>query len=142
MLDSFNSLIRAAREQPEPQRLLLVFAQIVIPDDASEEEHRRHQAGQGGGLMPVMYVDKGEEEIADFESLLAEAQQVSKEWGEHMTAFWDLVIVGCMGGRAGRAPTSEDAEQPLKHIVQTIQTGGSLSHLAAFDRDGDPVRFE
>ena len=29
---SFDDLLRAARDQPEPQRLLFVFANAVLPD--------------------------------------------------------------------------------------------------------------
>lgn len=142
MLDSFDALLQAAREEPEPQRFLLVFVKTALPDDADEAQVTRFEAGQGGGLVPVMYVDKGENELADFTGLAAEAQQASKTWGEHMAADWDMVLVGCMAGLGGREPTSADAEEPLKHIVRTIHAGGSLNHLAAFDRRGNPVRFE
>ena len=34
-ISSFDDLIEAARAQPEPQRLLFVFAAVELPDDAS-----------------------------------------------------------------------------------------------------------
>lgn len=142
MLDSFDALLQAAREQPEPQRLLLVFVKAVLPEEADESQSRRFESGQGGGLVPVMYVDKAEDEIHDFAGLLKEAAATSAHWGKHMTESWDMVIVGCLSGLGDRKPTAQDAEEPLKHIIRTLHAGGSLGHLAAFDRQGNPVRFE
>lgn len=142
MLDSFDALVRAAHEEPEPQRFLLVFARTVLPEDSDETQIQRFEAGQGGGLVPVMYVDKDQDELIDFSSLVAEAQQTSEVWGEHMAGDWDKVIVGCLAGRHSQKPTSGEAEEPLKYMVKTIQAGGSLGHLAAFDRQGNPIRFE
>lgn len=141
-LDSFDALLRAAREQPEQQRLLLVFVRTVLPEDADDRETERFESGLGGGLVPVMYVDKGADEIRDFAGLIEESEEASNAWGKHMTEDWDKVLVGCLGGRYGMEPTSEDAREPLKGIIRTIHRGGSLQHLAAFDRQGHPVRFE
>ena len=44
---SFDDLMRAARQQPEPQRLLFVFAGAELPDDSSPEQRRRFAAGAG-----------------------------------------------------------------------------------------------
>lgn len=142
MLDSFNALLQAAHEQQEKQRFLLVFVKTVLPEDADAAQLQRFQAGAGGGLVPVMYADKAADELVDFDALVAESEEVGKAWGKHMTDAWDKVIVGCLSGRNGRSPTPEDAEEPLKHIVRMVQAGGSLGNLIAFDRDGDPVRFE
>lgn len=133
-LDSFEALIQTAREQPEHQRLLLVFAKTVMPDDASEEQKQAFEAGQGGALMPLMYADKGEKEIVDFATL--------EEESRHMNDLWDIMFVGCMPGNNGLEPTSEEAEDPLRQIVETIRSGGSLAHLAAFDRQGNPMSFQ
>ncbi|HLQ85421.1 MAG TPA: hypothetical protein VK110_04645, partial [Salinisphaeraceae bacterium] len=125
LLDSFDGLLQAAREQPEPQRFLLVFVKTVLPEDADETQKQRFESGRGGGLVPVMYVDKGEDELTDFAALVAEARKTSEVWGEHMSGDWDMVVVGCMSGLGGRAPTPEDAEEPLKTMVRMIHTGGS-----------------
>lgn len=132
-IDSFDALLEAARREPEPQRLLMVFVKTVLPEDADEEQSRRFQAGGGGGLIPVMYVDKAEDELSSFADLVEESRQMSEDW--------QMVLVGCISGQGGRAPTAEDAEEPFKLIIRSIHAGGDLSHLAAFDRDGDPVRF-
>lgn len=141
-LDSFDALLQAAREEPERQRLLLVFVKTVLPEDANDTETKRFESGMGGGLVPVMYVDKGEDEVASFAGLVAESEEIGRAWGQQMTEDWDKIIVGCLGGRYGVEPTSEEAKEPLQGIIRTIHRGGSLQHLAAFDRDGYPVRFE
>lgn len=133
-LDSFDALLHAASEQPERQRFLLVFARTVLPEDATGAQAQRFETGQGGGLVPVMCVDKDEAELGGFDALVAEAEQ--------MGANWDMVLVGCMSGRGGEDPAPESVDEALKHIVETIRAGGALSHLAAFDRNGAPVRFE
>jgi len=132
-IDSFDALLEAARREPEPQRLLMVFVKAVLPEDADEEQIHRFEAGDGGGLVPVMYVDKAEDELTSFADLAEESRQMSEDW--------QMVLVACLSGRDGRAPSPDDAEEPLKLIVRSIHAGGDLSHLAAFDRDGDPVRF-
>jgi len=46
-ISSFDDLLRAAREQSEPQRLLFVFANAVLPDNITPEQRARFEAGQG-----------------------------------------------------------------------------------------------
>lgn len=132
-IDSFDTLLEAARAEPEPQRLLMVFVKTVLPDDADEAQRRNYEAGRGGGLVPVMYVDKTEEEMTGFADLVEESRALSDEW--------HIVLVGCLAGRNGRSPSPEDAEEPLKGIIRNIHAGGDLSGLIAFDRDGYPIRF-
>ena len=66
-ITSFDDLLHAARAQPEPQRLLFVFAGVELPDDATPAQRERFAAGQGGALVPMMCVDKRPEEIASFQ---------------------------------------------------------------------------
>ena len=75
----FDHLLRAAAADLEPQRLLFVFATAELPDDATPEQRRRFAAGGGGTLKPVMCVDKGLDDLASFEELVAE----SSEAGPH-----------------------------------------------------------
>jgi hypothetical protein len=65
-ISTFDDLLRAAREQPEPQRLLFVFAGAELPEDSTPEQRRRFAAGAGGALIPLMYVDKTPEELGTF----------------------------------------------------------------------------
>jgi len=90
-------------------------------------------AGQGGALEPIMCVDKTLDELGSFADLVTES--------ESMDLNWQLVMVASLSGRNGIAPTSGEATQPLKNMVQTVQTGGDLSRFLAFNKEGDPIYF-
>src|SRR5699024_7134055 len=112
LLDSFGALLQAAREQPERQRLLLVFVRTVLPEEASGAQTQRFESGLGGGLVPVMGVDKGAHELNGFDSLAAEARQMGESW--------DMVLVACMAGHGSHGPAPEVVEESLTQIVRTI----------------------
>lgn len=131
-ITNFDDLLRAARAQPEPQRLLFVFAGAELPADASAEQRRQFEAGEGGELAPLMCVDKSADELAGFDALVAEAAQAGPPWA--------IVFTAALSGRGGAAPTSTDAEAPLQRMVDAIKAG-RLDGLLPFDRQGDPVHF-
>lgn len=141
-IDSFDALLQAARSQPEGQRFLLVFVRTELPGGSNPEQVKRFEGGRGGSLMPVMYTDKGCGEITSFTALVAEAEGTGKHLGKNLDAHWDMVIVGCLGGYGAREPTALEAQLPLDEMLRTIRRGGSLMHLAAFDRQGEPVYFQ
>jgi len=132
-ISSFEDLLREAREQPEPQRLLFVFAGADLPAESTPEQRARFQAGQGGALVPLMCVDKVPDEIATFESLVEEARQFGQDWA--------IVFVASLPGRNGRAPSSKDAGQPLERMAESIKTG-SFGAFLPFDPHGGIVSFE
>jgi hypothetical protein len=127
---SFDDLLQAARAQPEPQRLLFVFAGAELPPDSTPEQRSRFEEGRGGTLVPLMYVDKTPDEIGAFADLLAESREMQCEWS--------IVFVAAVDGRNGRALTSEEAEVPLLRMIDAIKSG-SLGAFIPFDRDGEPV---
>ena len=88
-ISSFDDLLQAARMQPEPQRLLFVFAAVELPDDATPAQRARFEAGQGGALVPLMCVDKTPQELASFDVLVAEARQFTASGHDtgHDTGF-------------------------------------------------------
>ena len=131
-ISSFDDLLRAAREQPEPQRLLFVFTAAGVPDDATPEQRARFDAGQGGTLTPLMCVDKAPDEWASFDALLAESREFARPW--------DIVFVAAMSGSKGRAPTNADAEAPLQRMVESIKAG-TIGGFVPFDGQGRPVEF-
>lgn len=131
-LYSFQDLLTAARHQPEPQRLLFVFARVELPENATPAQRERFERGEGGTLAPCLCVDKTPDEIDSFATLVTESMQT----GQH----WDMVFVGCLSGRAGIAPSPDEAAQPLRFMVNAIN-GGRISQFAAFDRDGQPIQF-
>lgn len=129
-LESFDDLLRAAREQPEPQRLLFVFAHAELPDDATPQQRAEFAQGHGGALAPLMCADKTPEELPDFATLVAESEQFGQPWA--------IVFVAGMPGRGGVVPTSAQAEAPLQKMVDNIKAG-SLGSYVPFDRQGRPV---
>lgn len=127
---NFDGLLRAAREQPEPQRLLFVFAGAELPDDSTPEQRARFKAGEGGALAPLMAVDKAPEELGTFAALVEESRQFGPDWA--------VVFVASLPGRAGRAPTSQEADQPLQRMIESIKAG-SIGTFLPFNRRGEPV---
>jgi hypothetical protein len=129
---TFDDLLSAARAQPQPQRLLFVFAGIELPDDASPAERAGFERGEGGALVPQMCVDKVPDEIVSFEQFKQEATQMGPAWG--------MVFAAALAGRSGRAPTSEDAEKPLQDMVEAIRLG-RLQAFIPFNPEGEAVQL-
>ena len=79
-----------------------------------------------------MCVDKAPEEVADFAALVRESKTTGLDW--------DIVFVASMSGRAGVAPSADEAAQPLRFMVNAINNG-RVAEFAAFDRDGNVLQF-
>ncbi|MDO8447470.1 MAG: ribonucleotide reductase subunit alpha [Rhodoferax sp.] len=129
-ISSFDDLLQAARQQSEPQRLLFVFAGADLPEDSTPAQREQFLAGQGGALVPLMYVDKTPEELHTFADLVQESHQFGKEWS--------IVFAAALSGSGGLAPTSQAAEKPLERMVEAIKAG-TLGTFIPFDRQGQPV---
>ncbi|HET8898819.1 MAG TPA: ribonucleotide reductase subunit alpha [Rhodanobacteraceae bacterium] len=127
-LETFADLLAAAHAEPEPQRLLLVFAKAECPRDASAAERAAFERGEGGALAPVVCVDKLATQIASFDALLEESRHTGHDW--------DILFVTSMGGYGGHAPGSDEAVQPLRMMVEQIK-GGRIGNFLAVDRHGD-----
>jgi hypothetical protein len=130
-IESFDDLLRAARAQPEPQRLLFVFATAELPGDSTAEERARFEAGEGGALVPLMSVDKDPDDLASFASLAQESRQFAGDW--------TMVFVAGLSGRGGRKPTGEEADRSLQRMIESVKSGSFGAYLP-FDRQGRPVR--
>lgn len=122
---NFDDLLAAAQQQPEPQRLLLVFATAELPADSTPEQAVRFEAGQGGALVPLMCVDKTPEEVVSFASLAEEASQFGQPWA--------LVFVAGL-------PDGRDVEAPLQRMVEDIKRG-ALGQYLPFNTVGEAVRL-
>lgn len=131
-LATFQDLLDAARRQPEPQRLLFVFARVDLPEHATDDQRQRYEQREGGTISPSLCVDKAPAEIANFDALAAESATTGQSW--------DIVFVGSLAGRAGIAPSTDEAAQPLRFMVNAINNG-RVSDFAAFDRNGDVLQF-
>lgn len=126
----FDDLLRAARAQPEPQRLLFVFAGAALPDDATPAQRARYEAGEGGALVPLMSVDKDPQTLESFGSLAGEAARFGRDWV--------VVFVAAMAGRNGQAPSAGDADRSLERMTTCIGAG-AIGGFIPFDRTGRPL---
>jgi len=130
MISCYTDLLKAADAEADPQRLLFVFCRAELPDDASETEKKAFANGEGGALTPVVCVDKALDEVSDFDALVEE----SRETGQ----TWDVVFVAAMSGRGGMKPSSDEAQQPLTMMVESIRLGHVGSYLP-LDSKGQAV---
>ncbi|MEG2031243.1 MAG: ribonucleotide reductase subunit alpha [Janthinobacterium sp.] len=120
-ITDYASLLRSARTQDQPQRLLFTFTQA-----------QAQPGGQGKSLTPVMCADKLPDELGSFEALMEESKQ--------MQTHWDVVFVAGLAGRDGVPPPQQACEAPLRAMVTAIEQG-RIDSLLAFDRSGDLLRF-
>ncbi len=132
-LTCVDDFLRLSREQPEPHRLLFVFAGADITDEASAAQRARFEAGQAGALTPLACLDRPAAELESFACLVAEAHAFGTDWS--------IVFVATLLGEDGRMPTAEQAEVPLQQMVDSIEAG-QTSGLLAFDALGLPVQFD
>lgn len=126
----FDDLINAALAQPDAQRLLLVFASVALPHNASPAQRAAFAAGHGGELTPVMCVDKSPQELGSFAALLGESAQFGHDWG--------IVFAAGMSGHGGVPPSSEEAEPYLQQMVESVKEG-MIDNFIAFNREGKAV---
>ncbi len=128
----FQLLLQAARSQPEPQRLLFVFAAAALPADATPSQQAEFEAGEGGELEPVICVDKRPDDVKSFTALAAEAAENG--------AAWQVVFVAGLSGRGQTAPTEAETEYALNAMVEAVRQG-SFGRYAAYDALGEPLGF-
>jgi hypothetical protein len=129
----FNDLLAAARQQPDAQRVLMVFAAASLPPDATAEQRARFAAGESGELTPLMCVDKDPADLNDFAALQAEALSMGQDWA--------LVFAAAMSGQGIQAPTSTQVEAALTRMVGAVKSG-NLINMIAFDRQGEAVQLD
>ncbi|MGO1461933.1 MAG: ribonucleotide reductase subunit alpha [Marinobacter sp.] len=130
MISSYNDLIKATKDEQEPQRLLFVFCRAELPDDASADEKAAFERGEGGALTPVICVDKTPQEVMEFSELVNESRNTGQAW--------DVVFVAAMSGRGGTPPSSDEAQQPMTMMVESIRLG-NVSNYLPLDASGDAV---
>ncbi len=132
MISSYRDLIEASSCQQEPQRLLFVFCRAEMPDDASAEEKAAFERGEGGALIPVICVDKTPDEAPDFKALAEESRATGQSW--------NVVFITAMSGRGGTAPSTDEAQQPMTMMVESIRLG-HVSKYLPLDSQGNAVNL-
>ncbi|WP_022962288.1 hypothetical protein [Halopseudomonas pelagia] len=131
-IETYSDLIRVAGMQTEPQRLLFVFATAELPEGATAEQISQFERGEGGTLSPVLCVDKLPSEVEDFGTLVAESERTG--------IYWNVAFVSAMSGRGGVQPNGDEAEQPLKMMMEQIQAG-MVAQFLALSRDGEIIQL-
>ncbi len=129
----FDDLLREARRQAQPQRLLLVFVEATLPDGADAAQRAAFEAGEGGELSPLMCVDKGADELADFAALQREAAQAAGDG-------WVLVFASALSGAGGQPPAPAQVNAALDRMVEQVRLG-QIGGFIPFDRRGAAVRL-
>jgi len=128
----FDQLLQVAAAEPEPQRLLFVFATAELPDDATPAQRQRFAAGGGGSLAPLMCVDKAPEELRSFAALVAESREAGPPW--------QVLFAAGLSGRNGQPPSDAQVDEALQTMVERVR-GGMIEGLLALDPSGEPLRF-
>lgn len=129
---AFDQLLQAAAAQPQPQRLLFVFAAAELPEDATPAQRDRFAAGDGGTLEPLICVDKGLDELTGFDALVSESQEAK--------AAWHVVFAAGLSGRNGQSPSPEQVDLALETMVERVRSG-KLASFLALDKSGDVLQF-
>jgi hypothetical protein len=128
----FELLLQAAASQPEPQRLLFVFAGAELPADATPAQRERFEAGQGGALTPLACVDKAANDFATFDALVAESR--------HASPPWQVVFIAGLAGKGGKPPSPAQVDSALQTMVENVRAGRFGGYLA-LGPDGEPLTF-
>lgn len=128
----FDRLLQAAAAEPQPQRLLFVFAQSELPSDATPGQRAAYEAGSGGALTPLACVDRAAAELSTFEALRAESRAACPPW--------QAVFVGAVAGRDGREAAPSLIDGMLASMVENIRAGRFDGYLA-LDCEGAPLAF-
>ncbi len=132
-ITTFDDLLAAARAQPEPQRLLLVFAGAEPGSEPTAAQRSAFEQGHGGELTPLMCVDKGLDELTGFAALAEQSKLVGPPWA--------IVFAAALSGTAGAPPDSLAAEASLQRMVDNIRSG-VLGNMIAFDTAGLAVTLD
>jgi len=126
----FDQLLKAAAAQPDPQRLLFVFAQAELPEGATEEQKRNFAAGKGGTLTPLACVDKSPSELSTFEALVDESR--------HACPPWQVLFIAALAGYEGKPPSSALVDSALQAMVDSVKAG-KLGSYMALSPSGEPL---
>jgi len=127
MLRNFKDLIDMAHAQDEPQRLLLILAK-------TDGKGSNGQSQMTGTISPVVCADKLPDEIESFEALVAEADEITRDW--------DMILFAGLSGAGGQPPTSEEAQPHLDKMVNDVQSGQDLSRYLILDRNEHIVTMQ
>jgi len=129
MSGEFSKLIEAAKQQEQPQRLLMLFAKAE-----GNKKKGKNAVNETGTVTPLMCVDKLPEELESFDALIKEADGISEDW--------NFVLIAGLGGNDGVAPPTEAAEPYLNQMANAVMMGQDLTGYTILDRQQNPVLLQ
>ena len=129
-ISCFDDLLSAARQQHQPQRLLLVFANAELPLDCTDAQQQEFSSGAGGALVPAVCVDKGAHELGNFEDLSRESDQFNVNWL--------ILFASTMSDQPRQQMADQSVETILQGMVEAIKVG-ALANMISFDRQGQAI---
>jgi hypothetical protein len=127
MISMFSDLLEMSGEQPDPQRLLFLFAAADPTNKSAKREDKK------GTIEPTMVVDKLPSEVPSFEALVKEADSINKKW--------DFVFIASLSGQNKQPPSSEDAGPFLDQMTDDVMTGKNIRRYVVFDRKENPIEL-
>jgi hypothetical protein len=128
MSSQFDELLKAAKKQDQPQRLLFLFAKTEA------KKKKKGKTKITGTIAPLMCVDKLPAEIISFKALESEADSIAPDW--------DFIITASLSGSEGLAPSSDDADPHLNQMANMLASGEDLSRFMIFDREQQIVQVQ
>jgi hypothetical protein len=127
MISMFSDLLEMSNEQPDPQRLLFLFASTETTKKSKKRDDKK------GTIEPTMVVDMLPEELSTFDALKIQADTISKEW--------DFVFIASLSGNNRIPPTSKDAQPFLDQMTDDVMTGKNINRYVVFDRKENPIEL-
>jgi len=127
MISMFSDLLAMAGEQPDPQRILFLFAATDTTNKSKKRDDKK------GTIEPTMVVDKLPSELSTFSALVKEADSINKNW--------DFVFIASLSGDMKQAPSSEDAQPYLDKMTDDVMTGSNIRKYVVFDREENPIEL-
>lgn len=127
MISMFSDLLSMAGEQPDPQRILFLFAATDTTNKSKKRDDKK------GTIEPTMVVDKLPSELTTFSALVKEADSINENW--------DFVFIASLAGQMKQAPSSEDAQPYLDKMTDDVMTGSNIRRYVVFDREENPIEL-
>jgi hypothetical protein len=127
MISMFSDLLEMANEQPDPQRILFLFASTEATKKSAKRDDKK------GTIEPTMVVDKLPEELTTFSALVNEADGINKKW--------DFVFIASLSGNNRVPPSSDDAQSYLDQMTDDVMTGSNIRRYVVFDRKENPIEL-
>lgn len=131
-LESFADLLRMARAEPDPARLLTVLVKAQLAYRRRDDS--THAMLDEGLLEPVMARDWAITEDLSLDQIVTTADEVVDDWRFIMTAVFP--------GSRGTAPTSAACDPHLERMAKALMLNESLDSFVFFDRHGTPVQIQ